>query len=257
MGTKACRRRALGSFVSGPQTLTIRIRDKDEDKDKRVRTPKAIVLEPARDLAEQTHEFFRSFSRHLGDPAIQCGLFVGGTDVSKDVKALKAGCDVATGTPGRIIDMVESGRLDVSGVRFFVLDEADRLLDSGNRDAILKLFDKMPKSGRGFSRLQVLLFSATLHSNDIGELSQRLCEKPTWVDLKGKDAVPDTVHHACVFVDPELKTRARLPMLLEKIREKMHTQTRRLTTRTSTTTSRTHAPRRADRRRSSSASRTF
>ena len=171
--------------------------------DKRVRTPKAIVLEPARDLAEQTHEFFRSFSRHLGDPAIQCGLFVGGTDVSKDVKALKAGCDVATGTPGRIIDMVESGRLDVSGVRFFVLDEADRLLDSGNRDAILKLFDKMPKSGRGFNRLQVLLFSATLHSNDIGELSQRLCEKPTWVDLKGKDAVPDTVHHACVFVDPD------------------------------------------------------
>lgn len=193
-----------GEFRVGSSNSDSAVTTEDKDKtDKRVRTPKAIVLEPARDLAEQTHEFFRSFSRHLGEPAIQCGLFVGGTDVSKDVKALKAGCDVATGTPGRIIDMVESGRLDVSGVRFFVLDEADRLLDSGNRDAILKLFDKMPKSGRGFNRLQVLLFSATLHSNDIGELSQRLCEQPTWVDLKGKDAVPDTVHHACVFVDPD------------------------------------------------------
>ena len=243
--------------MSGPQTLTSAVTTEDKDTDKRVRTPKAIVLEPARDLAEQTHEFFRSFSRHLGDPAIQCGLFVGGTDVSKDVKALKAGCDVATGTPGRIIDMVESGRLDVSGVRFFVLDEADRLLDSGNRDAILKLFDKMPKSGRGFNRLQVLLFSATLHSNDIGELSQRLCEKPTWVDLKGKDAVPDTVHHACVFVDPDQDEGSAPDASGKDSWEKIHTQTRRLTTRTSTTTSRTHAPRRADRRRSSSASRTF
>ena len=167
------------------------------------RTPKAIVLEPARDLAEQTRDFFASFATNLRDPTISAGLFVGGTDVGGDVKTLRDGCDVAVGTPGRIVDMVESGKLDVSGVRFFVLDEADRLLDSGNRGAILKLFDRMPKSGDGFCRLQVLLFSATLHSGDIEDLAARLCERPAWVDLRGKDSVPETVHHACVVVNPD------------------------------------------------------
>jgi superfamily II DNA/RNA helicase len=79
---------------------------------------------------------------------------------------------------------IESGKLDVSGVRFFVLDEADRLLDTGNQAAILKLFDRMPKSGPGFSRLQVLLFSATLHSPEILSLAGRLTQNATWVDLK-------------------------------------------------------------------------
>ena len=116
---------------------------------------------------------------------------------------MRDGCDVAVGTPGRIVDMVESGKLDASNVRFFVLDEADRLLDSGNRGAILKLFDRMPKSGDGFVRLQVLLFSATLHSGDIEDLAARLCERPAWVDLRGKDSVPETVHHACVVVNPD------------------------------------------------------
>lgn len=84
------------------------------------------------------------------------------------------------------------------------MDEADRLLDSGNRGAILKLFDRMPKSGDGFCRLQVLLFSATLHSSDIEELAARLCERPVWVDLRGKDSLlPETVHHACVVVHPD------------------------------------------------------
>ena len=117
---------------------------------------------------------------------------------------MRDGCDVAVGTPGRVLDMVESGALELSGVRFFVLDEADRLLDSGNRGAILKLFDRMPKSGDGFCRLQVLLFSATLHSSDIEELAARLCERPVWVDLRGKDSLlPETVHHACVVVNPD------------------------------------------------------
>lgn len=174
------------------------------------RTPKAIVLEPARDLAEQTRDFFASFASNLRDPTIATTLLVGGTDKGRDVRTLRQdGCDVAVGTPGRVLDMVESGALELSGVRFFVLDEADRLLDSGNRGAILKLFDRMPKSGDGFCRLQVLLFSATLHSSDIEELAARLCERPVWVDLRGKDSLlPETVHHACVVVHPDQQSRS-------------------------------------------------
>jgi len=166
------------------------------------RTPKALILEPARDLAEQTHEHFAHFAKYFAAPTLRCGLFTGGLDSGPQITQLRDGVDIVTGTPGRIIDFVESGKLDLSGVRFFVLDEADRLLDTGSQAGILKLFDRMPKSGPGFSRLQVLLFSATLHSPEITALAGRLTQNATWVDLKGKDAVPETVHHAVVVVDP-------------------------------------------------------
>ena len=91
-------------------------------------------------------------------------------DIGPQQRALRDGVDVVVGTPGRVIDLVERGALRVSSARFFVLDEADRLLDTGNRDAIVKLFKKLPKSGPGFARLQVLLFSATLHSPEIASL---------------------------------------------------------------------------------------
>jgi ATP-dependent RNA helicase DDX1 len=134
------------------------------------RAPTAIVLEPARDLAEQTHEFFRAFASQFRNPAIETALCVGGVDIGPQQRALRDGVDVVVGTPGRVIDLVERGALRVSSARFFVLDEADRLLDTGNRDAIVKLFKKLPKSGPGFARLQVLLFSATLHSPEIASL---------------------------------------------------------------------------------------
>jgi len=67
----------------------------------------------------------------------------------------REGVDVVTGTPARVIDFVESGKLDLSAVRFFVLDEADRLLDTGSSDAILKLWRLFPKQRVGVHRTQV------------------------------------------------------------------------------------------------------
>lgn len=166
------------------------------------RKPLALVLEPARDLAEQTHENMAAFSRHFASPEVKCEALVGGVSAAAQIKALKGGVDVVTGTPGRVIDLVERGDLSIDGVKFFVLDEADRLLDTGNRDTIMKLFRQLPKVGAGANRLQVLLFSATLHSPEIRALSQKICQNPVLVDLKGRDAVPDTVDHAVVVIDP-------------------------------------------------------
>ena len=174
------------------------------------RTPLALVLEPARDLAEQTHAHFETFSAHLTHPRVTSGLFVGGVDAKSQTETLRGGCDVAVGTPGRVLDLVESGALNLSGVRFFVLDEADRLLDAGNQGDMLRLFARMPRSGPGFKSLQVLLFSATLHSPEISKLATTLCREPTWVDLKGKEHVPDTVHHAVYVVDPGSEDPAAL-----------------------------------------------
>lgn len=164
--------------------------------------PLILVIEPSRDLAEQTNRFMGDFGKHLSSPAIRHTLLVGGEDGKKQEKEIKKGVEVVTGTPLRILDFLETGRLPVGRVRFFVLDEADRLLDTGNRDTILKIFQRLPKQGTGMERLQVLLFSATLHSQEIKDLAEHLCQQPVWIDLKGKDAIPDTVHHAVVLVDP-------------------------------------------------------
>jgi ATP-dependent RNA helicase DDX1 len=166
------------------------------------RKPLAVILEPARDLAEQTCRNITDFAKHLVEPAVRAELFVGGMSAAQQVKALKDGVDLIVGTPGRVIDLMERGELAVDQVKFFVLDEADRLLDTGNREAILKLFRRLPKSGAGAARLQVLLFSATLHSPEIRALASQICENPVVVDLKGKDAVPDTVDHVIIKIDP-------------------------------------------------------
>jgi ATP-dependent RNA helicase DDX1 len=216
--------------------------DEEEGKEKAVstartgsreiepRTPRALVLEPVRELAEQTCAFFQSFSKHLRDPEIRAGLFVGGGSSGADSKKGQAailqsglGVDVAVGTPGRILDLVESGILNLQNVRFFVLDEADALLDFGNRGTIAKIRERLPlgsgasggtssssknrKEARSvavsFGRVQTSLFSATLRSPSIRRLAEELCHDPTWVDLKGYDHVPDAVRHAVIEVDPE------------------------------------------------------
>lgn len=139
------------------------------------------------------------------EPELRSLLLIGGdrdASAAQQAHALRQDCDVVTGTPARVLDFVETGRLDISRVRFFVLDEADRLLDSGSKSQIMKIFERLRKSGSGTHRLQVLMFSATLHSHDILALSERICENPIWVDLKGKDSVPEGVRHAYVLADP-------------------------------------------------------
>eukprot|EP00798_Chlamydomonas_sp_ICE-L_P008158 gene8158-1412_t len=132
-------------------------------------------------------------------------LLVGGTDRKAQLKKLRGGCDIVTGTPGRVIDFVESGDLSLDQVKFFVLDEADRLIDNDD-NAIKKIFAKLPKTGSGPNRLQVLLFSATLHSKAVKDMAAMICVNPILVDLKGKDAVLDTVDH-CVVMRPRTDTR--------------------------------------------------
>tara|TARA_B100000073_G_scaffold110020_3_gene88753 strand:- start:1284 stop:3677 length:2394 start_codon:yes stop_codon:yes gene_type:complete len=171
------------------------------------RQPLAIILEPVRDLAEQTQDVLISFKKYLINPEIECALFTGGgVNEKKQRKWLTEGCDIITGTPSKIIYHVEKGLIDVSNVKFFILDEADRLVSMGNQSAILKLAEQLQKfNGNevGIDRLQTLMFSATLHSPEITRLASKLCVNPTWVDLKGRQPViPDSVHHACVRIDP-------------------------------------------------------
>eukprot|EP00026_Physarum_polycephalum_P004090 Phypoly_transcript_04107.p1 GENE.Phypoly_transcript_04107~~Phypoly_transcript_04107.p1 ORF type:complete len:722 (+),score=91.51 Phypoly_transcript_04107:71-2236(+) len=163
---------------------------------KKVRKPLALILEPSRELAEQTYANIVKFAKYLEAPKIEHTLIVGGVPANVQVQALQQGTDIVTATPGRLIELIETGAMDLTNIRFFVLDEADNLIENNN-DIIMKIHARLPKA-----RLQVLLFSATLHSQPVRDMADKITKFPTWIDLKGKDAVPETVDHTFVWADP-------------------------------------------------------
>lgn len=99
--------------------------------------------------------------------------------------------------------IVFTGHLILSQCRFFVLDEADGLLKQGYNDLIERLHRQMPKITSDGRRLQMIVCSATLHAFEVKKMAEKLMHFPTWVDLKGEDAVPETVHHCVCIVDPQ------------------------------------------------------
>ncbi len=114
--------------------------------------PQSIILCPTRELAVQVAEELEILQ---GKKGLQIIPIYGGTDIEKQSKILKNGCDIVVGTPGRVIDMAKRGHLNLEQISIFCLDEADRMLDMGFFPDILWIIEKMP------NRNQNLLFSAT------------------------------------------------------------------------------------------------
>jgi ATP-dependent RNA helicase DDX1 len=171
------------------------------------RKPMAIVIEPTKDLAEQVFQSFVDLSRYCDQPKLAIHLLIG--DNSTAVSSSTGGkfsknsdSDIIIGTIGKITGLLSNGTLDLSQIRFFVLDEADKLVNADNLSSIKAIFNKCPGGGVGIHRLQVCFFSATLYSPGISELAELICMNPTWIDLKGQDAslLPETVHHVFLKV---------------------------------------------------------
>jgi len=162
--------------------------------------PMCMILEPTRELAEQTYNCMVKYSKYLENPKLNTALFVGGMDEQAQVRALDKGVDIVVGTLQKVMDFVRRGKLDVTKIKFLVLDEADDLQKKDERGDIPQLNSQI-KAGRR-DRVQTLFFSATLHTPEVTKLVEEITFKPVWVDLKGKDSVPDTVHHALFEIDP-------------------------------------------------------
>ncbi|XP_021364421.1 ATP-dependent RNA helicase DDX1-like [Mizuhopecten yessoensis] len=169
--------------------------------------PQAIIIEPSRELAEQTFTQIQKFKVHLSNPTIRELLIIGGVNVKDQLDVLQRGVDIVVGTPGRLEDLISTGKLLLHQVRFFVLDECDGLLSQGYSDLINRLHQQIPKVTNDGKRLQMVVCSATLHSFDVKKMAERLMYFPTWIDLKGQDAVPETVHHVVCRIDPTQDTR--------------------------------------------------
>lgn len=161
--------------------------------------PLCLVLEPSRELAEQTHKTFLMLSKYIQRPTLRFALMVGGggevsggNSIQTLMRKGRSGGGgggggephVVTGTPGRLEAYVKEGMLSLSNLRLLILDEADNLAENCP-DSILRFYKAASKA-----RLQVLMFSATLHSDKVRALSEKICRFPTWVDLKGADFIP-------------------------------------------------------------------
>lgn len=168
-----------------------------EPSRERGRLPRAIVLAPTRELAKQVAEEFSKSGAHLTTVTVY-----GGAAYSPQENALRRGVDVVVGTPGRIIDHLERGNLDLSAVQYAVLDEADEMLSVGFADAIETILQKTP------AERQTMLFSATLTA-DIKRLARNYLKEPVTVDMvgEGKSQAAQTVEHLKVKVG---RTRTRV-----------------------------------------------
>ncbi|XP_051510873.1 ATP-dependent RNA helicase DDX1-like [Myxocyprinus asiaticus] len=165
--------------------------------------PRALIIEPSKELAEQTFNNVSQFKKYVDDPKVRDLLIIGGVAAKEQLSTLESGVDIVVGTPGRLDDLISTGNLDLSQVRFLVLDECDGLLTAGHTDFIMKVYNQIPQVTSDGKRLQVIVCSATLHSFEVKKLSEKIMHFPTWVDLKGEDSVPETVHHVVVPVSPK------------------------------------------------------
>ena len=152
--------------------------------------PQVLVLTPTRELALQVAEAFHSYGRQL--PGFQVLPLYGGQSFGVQIRQLQRGAHVIVGTPGRVMDHMRQGYLNLEGIRTLVLDEADEMLNMGFSEDIEWIFGQAP-AGR-----QVALFSATM-PNAIRKVAQTHLRDPVEVKVASKTATVDTIEqHHCV-----------------------------------------------------------
>jgi superfamily II DNA/RNA helicase len=166
--------------------------------------PFCIILQPARDLAEQTFKVVEHFTSYVVEPTVSCALLIGGLSgrEAKEASIASATCDILVASPGVLMAQLKERKISLSRIRLLILDEADRFTEDDNLSLIRSLHGQIKAAIGPRQCCQVGFFSATLHSKEITDLSTDLCVHPSWVDLKGKDSIPEFVHHVVIQVDP-------------------------------------------------------
>jgi ATP-dependent RNA helicase DeaD len=157
--------------------------------------PQAIVLVPTRELAVQVREEFEKLAhgRH-----ISCVPVYGGKPIRGQISKLQQGADVIVGTPGRVLDLLGRGSLDLRSVRIVVLDEADRMLDIGFRPDIEKILRRCP------AERQTLLLSATV-APPVERLARKYMRDPEVMDFSPKTVTVDTIEQFYFTVEHDRK----------------------------------------------------
>ncbi len=153
--------------------------------------PRALVLVPTRELCEQVGESFRVYGKFLD---LRITTLFGGAKINPQVTSLKNGSDILVATPGRLMDHIKQKNVDLSDIKYLILDEADRMLDMGFINDIRTIIENLPYNH------QNLLFSAT-YGSDIEELAKVILKDPVMIEVAKRNAAAEEVEQIIHFVD--------------------------------------------------------
>ncbi|WP_439557385.1 DEAD/DEAH box helicase [Dyadobacter sp.] len=167
---------------------------------------RALILTPTRELAIQIGESFAAYGRHTG---IKHTVIFGGVGQKPQTDALRRGVDILVATPGRLLDLITQGFIKLNQLEFFVLDEADRMLDMGFVHDVKKVIKLLP------AKRQSLFFSATMPAA-IVQLAGTILNNPVKVEVTPVSSTADTIRQSVFFVDKSDKNSLLLHILQDQ-----------------------------------------
>ncbi len=165
---------------------------------------RALILAPTRELAIQVEASMKTYAKHT---KLRSTVVYGGVNIKQQTPTLLKGVEILVATPGRLLDHLEQKTVSLAQVEFFVLDEADRMLDMGFIPDIRRIIKLLPK------KRQSLLFSATF-SQDIKKLADDMLNKPQLIEVARRNTTADTVKQK-VYLCPALQKRKLLEHLIQ------------------------------------------
>jgi len=164
---------------------------------------KALILTPTRELAIQIDESFAAYGKHTG---LSHAVIFGGVSQLPQVNTLRRGVDILVATPGRLLDLISQGFIDLKDLKIFVLDEADRMLDMGFIHDVKRVITKLP------AKRQTLFFSATMPP-EIQKLANVLLTHPAKVEVTPVSSTAEAIDQSLYFVEKKDKPSLLLHLL--------------------------------------------
>ncbi|KAH9940886.1 ATP-dependent RNA helicase ded-1 [Epithele typhae] len=192
------------SFTNGPRAPPA---DVGPGYGRRKAYPTALILAPTRELVSQIHDEARKFCyRSWVRPAV----VYGGADINQQLRLIERGCDLLSATPGRLVDLIERGRISLANIRYLVLDEADRMLDMGFEPQIRRIVqgEDMP----GVQERQTLMFSATF-PRDIQMLARDFMKDYVFLSVGRVGSTSENITQRVEYVEDQDKRSVLLDVI--------------------------------------------
>ncbi len=187
----ACAETGSGKTVAFVLPVLQKLLDLDKASPERRRGPRVLILSPTRELATQITEAIGAMGKFTH---LKWGTITGGVPYFSQIQMLRRPLDLLVATPGRLMDHMEQGRVQLADLEVFILDEADRMLDMGFVDDMVKIAEKTPATR------QTLLFSATLEGKVEG-IAKRFLKNPERIQLVSSKSQHGSIHQTIIFAD--------------------------------------------------------
>jgi ATP-dependent RNA helicase RhlE len=176
------------------------------EQERKRKLTSTLILTPTRELAIQIGDSFEAYGRYTG---LKHTVIFGGVSQNSQTNALKYGIDILIATPGRLLDLMQQGYVDLNHIKLFVLDEADRMLDMGFVHDVKKVLAKLPK------QKQSLFFSATMPP-EIVKLANTILHNPVKVEVTPVSSTAEKVTQQLYYVDKPNKKSLLIDLLKKK-----------------------------------------